>query len=390
MSRAVTADHVMFEECISFFRPEKKEGKVNSDCTENLKGYILLDFELNQSFEFEDFKILPTIRVSFPSPYSAFIAPVILPHWLKDRHNAHLFCIALGTIISFVTSRPVKMLRDDYLFGKDLDEYSIQTLAIQFPVLTAGPGNHDYRLSIEQTEEYYHELKNTINILNKTPYKVYVQFMRAIRLAHLAHNCKRDDFSLAYYLLVSSIEVVMQKATKVPKVKHELENQWNELAKSNQTINELFSEYKKLRNNEKHLRERFVEFIFMFCPPMEWKKVKHPQEHILSAYLPEEREQWRWVTEKRWDEIYPEDLEDKLLKVIISDSYKYRSNFTHAGSPPPHKQPNSNNRFFDVEHTFKEKNGEYDYKQVILINFNLLSFIARNSILSYAESKVIN
>jgi hypothetical protein len=360
-----------------------------------LRGYILLDFELEKMFDFKDFKILPTVRVSFSSPYSAFIAPVILPRWLKERHNAHLFCIALSAIISFVTSHPVKALRDDYLMGRELDEHTIEMLAIQFPVLTAGPGCHNYRLSKERIESYYLELKETIEVLYSVPYNLYVRLMRAIRLAHLAHNNKREDFSLAYYLLVSSIEAITQKAIKLKKVKPKFEKQWEEMAKSEETIRELLTEYKKLRNNDNKLRERFVEFIFKYCPPKEWEKLKHPYEYNLSWHPPEERKNWQWLTQKRWDELYPDDLQneelkDTLLRDIISNSYKYRSKFTHEGIAPPHKQPDSYNRFFDVEHEFKEVNGKYEHKQIIFANFSLIAFIAKNSIISYAKSKANN
>ncbi|MFF2291026.1 hypothetical protein [Peribacillus butanolivorans] len=380
----------MFEECIPFFRPERIEENEGAENINELRGYILLDFELEQTLEFKDFKILPTIRANLSPPYSTFIAPVILPRWLNERHNAHLFCIALGAIVSFVTSRPVKSLRDGYLIGRELDEHTIQTLSIHFPVLTAGPGSHNYRLSKEYIERYYKGLKDTIELLYAAPYTLYVRLMKAMRLAHLAHNNKREDFSLAYYLLVSSIEVITQKATKVPKIKHDLENQWEQMAKSDETISELFAEYKKLRSNDKKLRERFVEFVFEYCPPKEWEKLEHPQESSLPS---EDRENWEWITKKSWDEIYPEDLQnedskDELLREIISDSYKYRSKFTHEGSAPPHRQPNSYNRFFDVEHQTKEMNGKYEFSQIILANFSLLAFIAKNSIIAYAKSKV--
>lgn len=392
MSRAVTEDHVMFEECIPYFRPNNKQGDQVIESTDEIIGYILLDFEIVRILDFNDFKVLPTCKVEFSSPYSTFIAPIILPKWL-ERHNSHLFCIALGAIISFVTSRPVKASRDDYLINRELDEYTIQVLAIQFPVLTAGPGSHNYRLSEDQIENYYQELNETINLLYKVPYKLYFRLMRAIRLAQLAYNNKREDFSLAYYLLVSSIEVITQRGTKVPKNKHKLEEKWGEMAKEDEIISELFAEYKKLRNNDKKLRERFVKFIFDYCPPEEWINLKHPKEYSFPLNSPEERQNWQWLFEKRWDELYPEDLQneelkDDTLKIIISNSYKYRSQFTHEGIAPPHKQPNSYNRFFDVEHEFKTVNGRLEYKEVILANFSLIGYLAKNSILSYAKSKL--
>ncbi|KUO71006.1 MAG: hypothetical protein APF77_15005 [Clostridia bacterium BRH_c25] len=138
MSRAVTADHVMFNECIPVFRSEKMEVKTESN---DRYGYLLLDFSLEQSIDFSHFSIKPTIEVTLPGAYSAFIAQVVLPNWFEEfDSNTHLFTIALSAIISFVSGRPIKAPRDGYMRWRQLDNCALNTLAIQHPVLTAGPG----------------------------------------------------------------------------------------------------------------------------------------------------------------------------------------------------------------------------------------------------------
>ncbi|PKM44554.1 MAG: hypothetical protein CVV03_07625 [Firmicutes bacterium HGW-Firmicutes-8] len=98
MVRAVTADHVMFKECIAIFRADNEhlpeEEKMND---KELTSYVLLDFELRQTWDFKDFVIKPTHQIRLPRAYSAFIAPVTLPKRLV-RHNSHLFTIAISAI----------------------------------------------------------------------------------------------------------------------------------------------------------------------------------------------------------------------------------------------------------------------------------------------------
>ena len=113
--RPVTADHILFNECIPLFHPtnplryDLAQGE-NTDA----HGYLLLDFQLKQIWDFTHFSIKPTERVLLPDAYSAFIAQASLPTWLDtftSRHASHLFTTALSAVVSFALGRPVKSPR---------------------------------------------------------------------------------------------------------------------------------------------------------------------------------------------------------------------------------------------------------------------------------------
>ena len=386
MARAVSADHVLFKECILNFRNDNslRVGKNNEES--NLVGYVMLDFQLTETIDLGDFKINPTIRVDFPNAYAAFIAPVILPKWC-ERHNSHLFTIALSTIISFITGRASKSTRDFYLCGRQLNQDELTTLGLQFPILVAGPGSHDTILSKETTLNYIKELKTITQILFSISYDDYFIIMQSIRLVYLAHLSKRDDFALAYYLLVSSMESVAQVAIRRKSVaeKHPLEDRWNVLAKTNEEFSQILSAYKQERGKNSYLSKRFNKFIMTYCPPDKWNQLEHPEENRVS-YLSEitGADNFSWLTKKQWYELYPEDLSSKMLEEVIANTYKYRSKFTHEGQSPPHNDPRSSNKFFDQQYEFDEDNCKST--SLILANYRLIAFISKYSIYEYTKS----
>ncbi|KIQ85204.1 hypothetical protein RT27_20350 [Bacillus sp. L_1B0_5] len=379
--RAVTGNHIIFNECIEAFRPEKLPIKIEE---KQLVGYLLLDFRLNQELDFEHFTIKPSIEVYHKGAYSSFVAPVVLKR-THEFYSPHLFITALSAITSFIFGRPVKAPRDGYLIGeKELDENSLYEIAIQYPILTAGPGCHSTRIHKDELSELYNELKKVIAFLYDAPFEVYKKFMRSIRLVHLAFLNQREDFALGYYLLVSAIEPFLEKAIKDKEVisKHPLVEEWKSIAETNESVKELFEEYRRASSMNKYIRKRFVEFIMKYCPPSQWDKLKHPFEEISLQGAELTGEKNDWITKKQWNEIYPEDLTEEEIRDILSDAYKHRSQFTHQGKNPPHKNPNSFNRFFEKEIIIKE-DIPFDRYELILPNFRLMGFIVKNSILNY-------
>lgn len=387
MSRAVTADHVLFEECIRLFRPEEIK---KNERNHTIVGYLLLDFRLTRELLFDDFTIKPTIEVRSQGAYASFIAPVQLPNWFNDfdEHNAHLFTIALASVFSLITNRPVKAPRDGYLTRSgQLDETSFRELAVQFPILTAGPGAHEITISQDALEKIHKDLKELLKILYRIPYKSYVNTMQSIRLVHLSHLNKRDDFGLAYYLLVSSIETMAQKATKREDfvIRPKKEAEWKKLARTDENIKELLKLYKDLRGESKFISQRFVAFIMEYCPPDQWLDLEHPEANRVSS-LNEyngNNTDYNWLLQKKWYEKYPSDFTENEIKNILNNIYKYRSSYAHEGKNPPNKNPNSHNRFFDIETFFTEKNGMYMTEEITLPNFQLISFIANRTIQNY-------
>jgi hypothetical protein len=388
MSRAVTADHVLFNECIPMFRP--REIKIYEEQKSKM-GYLLLDFRLTEGMDFEYFKIEPTFEIRLPGAYAGFVAPVHLPKWFEWNHNAHLFTIALAAVFSFASRRPIKAPRDGYTSRREeIDGSSLEELAIQFPVLTAGPGAHDTSLSRETIMKLYENLQETVKVLYNISYELYENAMQSIRLVHLSHLNKRDDFGLAYYLLVSSIEPIATKVVRRNKVvfKHPKEEEWKELAKENIEIQELLRLYKDERGKSQYIGKRFVEFIMKYCPPQQWVDLEHPREN-LSSYLEElTGRKDDWYLKKQWHEKYPEDFTDDEIRKLLKDLYDHRSNFTHEGKNPPHQNPESHNRFFDTQTMVTEKNDDYTFEEITLPNFQLVSFIANRSIQNYLQEKL--
>lgn len=394
--RAVTRDHVMFNECIPVFRPNPDEPQphVGEERTKVLYSYVLLDFELLDEWDFGNFKILPTVRVDgLPGPYRAFIAPVSLPSWVHEKHNSHFFTVVLSAVLSFATSRPVKYIRDDfYIAEEDILRTDFYQLALMFPVMFAGTGAHETTISIETAKKYYIKIEETLEVLYSVPYKLYVSLIQSIRLVHLANLTKREDFSLSYYLLASAIETVAQLAISRASVKDKnpLEKEWKKLAESNEAIKELYKTYRESRGKDKYISRRFSKFILKYCPVETWGLLEHPYQNIVTNYAESNAENnWGWLTQKKWFEKYPSDLSPDEIETILSDLYKHRSNFTHQGMSPPHRDPDGYNRFFEEELIFEidDKTGEYYHKKLIIPNYRLVAFIAYNSIIEFAKSK---
>ncbi|MCY8493181.1 MULTISPECIES: hypothetical protein [Bacillus subtilis group] len=398
-SRAVIGDHIMFNECISVFRPENINIKENRELTK----YLLLDFCLTETLNFDYFSIEPSIEVPLAMSRNAYVTPVKLPSWLEWSDHPHLFNVALAAVFSFVSGRSIKAPRED--ISAEQDKESLKEVAVHFPVLSAGPGNHKVNISKIELHELYEELKEIINILFNLPYREYIDAMQSIRLVHLAHMNKRDDFGLAYYLLVSSIEPFSTKAIKRKKVTPEpddREKKWREISeKIGGDFAELFKEYTAEKKKNKLINKRFVEFILKYCPINEWHELKHPDERDeeirIEKYkelyeefeLNKEPPQFR-KREKLWFEKYPEDLTDDEIRKLLSDLYKHRSNFTHRGENPPHKHHKPIEKFFRQESLpLKKIDDQWVVPEPILFpNYILVSFIAKRAITNYLKTKL--
>lgn len=206
-----------------------------------------------------------------------------------------------------------------------------------------------------------------------------------MRFVQLAHQVVRDDFALAYFLLVSAVEMVAARAVSRKSVaeRHPDESEWSEAAKANPMLTAVLKAYRKERGKSQYLRQRFVRFVLKYCPPSTWAELEHPMANLRS-YLEEVgvASSWDHLTKRSFREVYPEDLPEQLVSKVLNDLYKYRSKFAHRGAPPPNRNPTSHNRFFDVEFELDEDAGTV--RQLLLPNYSLLAFIAQRSILFYA------
>lgn len=385
MSRAVTADHVLFDECIDAFRRYDTrqvpfiEGKACS--------YLLTSFELPEPWQLPHCTIHPSVRVHLPGAFSAFICRIDNPDWV-GRHNSHLYGIALASIASFATGKLCKSTRDDYLCRRqELRENDLLELALLHPVLVAGPGCVHSTLSTARRNTYETAISSLITRLHSVPYKTYVVLMQAIRLVHLSLLNKRDDFGLAYLLLVSAIESIAQLAVKRDYVRktHPSEQTWKQKASGDHAFEELLTAYRELRGQNKYLQERYIEFIKTFAPVESWEEiVAHPYQDM-ADYVKEltPSHDMEHVVGRHWFEKYPTDLPEEHIREILADSYTHRSCFIHSGEQPPHREPTSFNRFFQEIHDFDGKN----VIERLLPNYELLLGIAQHSICAWAYTK---
>jgi hypothetical protein len=385
--RAVSADHIMFDEAIATFRPSSQVKSVLPATSPNtMYAALFTDFEIVSPIDVGYFKILPTELVLLMGAYIALAAPISF----EVDHEFPVgsgFAVAVSTIISFATARPAKAPRDSYHISTTLNRPRYASLAWTFPVLSAGPGAHDTRLASTTFTSYAESITAVTRLLLRLSFTDYVRLFRAMRMVQLAHQVVRDDFGLGYYLLVSAIEVAASHAIPRNLVaeKHPEEDKWKVAARENETIRALLAAYKAERGKTQYLRQRFTRFILQYCPPSSWNELEHPHEN-LSAYLAEIAPQQRHdsLTRRSRFEIYPADLPEDFVLEVIGNLYKYRSNYTHEGVAPPHRHPVSYNHFFD--HEFEYDEGTGTMAQLILPNFRLVAFIAQRSILAYAAA----
>lgn len=378
MSRAVTCDHILFNECIEFFRKKNEESIIFFSGKSH--SYILTGFKIKSIWEFDNFKIYPSEEVILPGAYRSFISKVDNPDWV-GTHNSHLFSVALASILTFITNKPCRAPRDGYYNKREeLSKDEKIEYALVNPILCAGPGAIHTNLSEVILKKLYDETRNFVKLLYDVPYSTYNLIMQSVRLIQLSVVNKKEDFGLGYLLLVSSIESIAQIAIKRDKVKEKTPKYLTEKAKNNPEIQEILKLYENERGNNQYLNKRFVMYIEKFAPIDEWNSyVLHPNYEIVG-------DTHSWITNKMWYEKYPDDLSNEEIKKVLGDVYSYRSNFVHQGKQPPHKTPNSYTKFFEEYDIYE--NGEY--KTFLLLNYDALLGISKHSILNWSKSLIKN
>lgn len=379
--RVVTADQILFNECVHTFRNPSAYADY-LDEVPSIKSQILLDFEMTEPWSFHQVSISRSIRVDLPDAKAAFISDVSLPNGLNDR-NAHLYLQALVTILSFSTGRVCKAPKDSYLVWKDtLTEEDYCGLALNHPVVVAGPGGVHPMISPAMQTQLFERTTEIISKLFQVNDENYLSAMQEMRLVYLSLLTKRDDFGLAYLLVVSALEAAAQK-TYSPKrekrVKHELEPVWKAESKTNENYKLLLAEYKKLSHKPKSLTGIYIDLIKNFVPIDEWYDlVPDPEdyrEYMMqeAGWPPEAIERGRAL---RKPKLQPSDLTPEQVDVILKDSYHHRSCFVHSGQQPPHKDPNPEGRFFESP----AARGFEDENVSLLPSYALLLGIARTAI----------
>ncbi|MDH2186821.1 hypothetical protein N5K35_24335 [Pseudomonas sp. GD03651] len=386
--RTIASDHTLFNECIEAFR---SSGLISPSFM-GMPGesYLLTDFQIVNEWELPNAIISASQRVDMPGPNAGFVSVVTQ----KDggiMFGHHLFSTALASIVSFATGRLCKSPRDDFSNFMSM-EADIGELALTHPIRHAGPGATDTNLSTAALNKHYVSTCNMVGKLLAIDKSKYIKTMQAIRLLHLAMINKKEDFGLSYLLIISAIEAIAQSAIKKKTMekKHALEDQWSNRAKKESDFAEIFNAYKEASSRNSYLTDRYVAFIHNYCPTSTWESIipEHNQDAIERDK--ERRESYGWITAKESHrpvrsafEIYPSDLSQNELTQILKSSYKHRSSFVHEGRQPPHKTPNSSNRFFDELIKYSADNGDQKLETEMLPTHALMLAIARNSITNW-------
>lgn len=364
--RAVTQEHVLFDECIKSFHPNAADPGLHIAGSES--AFILLDFELLEEWNLPSCVICPSAMMALPDGRAGFVSEVKIK--LKLPYNtSELYAAALSSVLTFSTGRLCKSPPRHYRKAS-LGRGKIE-MAIDHPTKIIGIGATDYSMPKEKLEKLYKSAKDLMGKLYEIPYEKYIVSMQAMRLVHLSLMNKRNDFGLAYLLIVSSIEVAAQQAVSVESVatNHESLSKWEAI--EDPEFRELLTEYKKIKARDKYSGKRYRKFIKTYCPSSEWK-LSHPREKYMDE------EEWEvWSRRLRVDEeTSPSDLKAKKIDSMINDSYHHRSSFVHQGTQPPHREPVASSRYFQVV-TYLE---EGKVRDVYLPNYELMYFIAQKSI----------
>ena len=287
--------------------------------------------------------------------------------------------------MTFVSGRPCKSTRDDYLSRRgELSEHDVLQLSLLHPILIAGPGAQSANISDQKLAKIEADGRALIERLHKVPYSKYRNAMQAIRLAHLSLINKREDFGLAYLLIVSAIEAIAQKAISRNSVKSREadKKEWKEKAERDPEFKSLLALYKEIQGGKNYLKERFIKFILKYSPVQHWENcTPHPfQDWHDEIKTVSGGDGFDHLLKKHWFEKYPHELEPGEIDNILGDAYKHRSCFVHSGEQPPHRDPQSAfNRFFQEERIFKGDR----YEEKLLPNYELLFGLAQRSIIEW-------
>ncbi|WP_426808040.1 hypothetical protein ABOC32_16830 [Pseudomonas sp. WOUb67] len=382
MSRAVTTDHIFFNESIEAFRPNYIVEEAELAHT---YSYVLTPFEIKRTWGLPNCSIGPTQKVQ-NGLYDAYISQIDNPAH-RNTHHAHLFGVAISSILTFIAGCPCKSTRNNHIAREgNPTQQDLKILSALHPITHSGPGRNAREFSDKTLAIYESELQELITLLHHVSYKNYITAIQAIRLVHLSHINLQEDFGLAYLLVVSAIEAISQKAIDRKAVIEETEQEsiWREKAGSDPEFAALFKTYS---NGRKFLKQRYVKFILTYAPVNTWEEIVLNKNIERDHYYADRDGPSSPFTSnsphnyKHPNETYPSTLTEEGAIKLLGESYNHRSSFVHEGEQPPHYAPESGNLYF--QSMVLEKGQDRRPTQILLPNYQLLASIAKHSILNW-------
>jgi hypothetical protein len=352
---------------------------------------------LPHSIRVRDFVIGPSIEVdlipSTPrSGYRAYITPVVMPEGMWQG-TTHALTTALAAIFSFVFGRPCKAIEHREWTSSLPEQLSLDqkiAIGLNYPVRIMGYFRRQ-PIELSLVPAMAEELADLVSLLDRLSDDDYAVVMRAMRGFQHALNNYETDYGLAYYLLVSSIEIAAQKAesTQPDKLTKDI---WMPVFEVSSEFNDAYV-YWNSTLNVRSATKKFNNFLDHFCPIEIWENfgLDFLNEKINERMLlrPEAiDEEWHLRNTIRFTlSDHPKSLTQKQKKRLIEDTYKYRSKYVHEGQTPSGKDIDGE-RFFKRITIYNQSKNEYE--ETLIMGYPLLSFIAKNAITNFLRDGLIH
>lgn len=388
--RPVAADQVRFIESLEAYRPGSVEHRFRGhrDLSTG-RAYLLASFCLTVPVTTTRFSVGPATQVVLPSPRNAFIVPVDLQVEDPGIGTAQRAAEAVAAIMSVAYDRPFVSPRDPlWTNSSQLTEDNLRSLAVQYNVITAGPGYQMPQLSTDYETSLAKSAAGLADTLDHLADTEFVQILQAIRLHHLGLVTRRMDFELGFALVVASLEAMAQIAidrVETASLRYtDVELQIKEFCEAQG--GDVGGWFKQKVRDQAKLKARYLEYIFRYAPVDRWSEVRHPL-HDMIEYMNSARGETTDPNAfplRGWDETYPNELDESTLRAIMGKTYDDRSGFIHSGARSTHDQPNPHSRFFETIDVWDH----YGSHQLVVPRFETLSTIARVALVRYLDVHV--
>ncbi|HCG7540919.1 TPA: hypothetical protein NJ416_000904 [Vibrio parahaemolyticus] len=335
MARMNYSDHVLFDECVKVLREDTyTQGVIHAKS--DTYSYIVTSFCLPEDWEFDDFIISKSEKIEFFGLHAACVSCIKNPGYMNE-FDSHLFGQTIAAIMSFSTRKPCKSTRSPQSSHiKLLDESIKKRIALNNPIQICADGAFIIDLPKDKTENFRSDLLELVRQLKSLDKSDYLAVMNSLRLVHMSLLNKRDDFGLAYSLLVASIEAISKVAFSKSEYKESNEKleRWKEITADNVELTELFKEYKAECSNKGYSKKTFKMFIERYAPFSSWDAlVEQPLSDIDDNLLKGALSRIEIFTKK------PSQCSPDSLSESLDNAYKYRSTLVHSGKQPPHIDP---------------------------------------------------
>jgi len=254
---------------------------------------------------------------------------------------------ALSSILSFFIRRRMNSYRLPVSFvdGK-ISEHILNETCER--LTQTGPPDSANMIPPDEVDKRLNACQNAIEKIIKMPERDYLAFMRAFRLYQCSRLFYKEDLTLAFFLLVTSIEAIIAQFYNR---KYPLED-WPPLDEWSKFLDSLGDISHKSKNKilyrmsgkSPNLRKKFKDFILDNLPESYWSTPdsKALEEAKYHNYLQKKffKDESRWIKSESLDEQHVKEfwwiyrdgrVRKDIIPKILDWCYDTRSSFTHTG-----------------------------------------------------------